>query len=117
MPTWPETLPQRFLKDSVTETLGDNVLRSQPDQGPAKMRRRTITNTVRLTGAMAMTHSQWDTFLSFYQDTLGEVLSFDMPTPFDEEEMHSVRFTAAPQRVPLSPARVRVQMELEIMPS
>ena len=87
------------------------------DTGPAKTRRRTTANTAPLSGAMAMTHAQWATLVTFYQETLSAVLPFDMPKPFDTESTHSVRFTAPPSKTDFSPARVRVQLELEVMPS
>ncbi len=46
MATWPATLPAPALS-SLRETPPDNLIRTQMDKGPAKVRRRTTANVRR----------------------------------------------------------------------
>jgi len=115
MTDWPDTLPQRFLRNGLSETLADNVIRSQVDRGPAKVRRRTISNVRQLSASMRMSHAEWSTFLTFYMDILKQTLPFNMPDPFDENATITVRFVSVPRKTYFSPGAVRVDMSLEIM--
>lgn len=116
MTDWPETLPQRFLRNGLSETLADNTIRSQVDRGPAKVRRRTIANVRQLSASMHMTHAQWTEFFSFYMNTLKQTLPFNMPDPFDESATIAVRFVSVPRKTYFSPGAVRADFSLEIIP-
>lgn len=76
--TWPASLP--FLNTGWTMTPADNVLRSQPERGPAKTRRKTSSKTKNYSGSIFLTSSELDTFLEFAEDTLKDcALSFSYP--------------------------------------
>ena len=82
MPNWPVTLPVYPLLEGYRETPPNQIIRSQMDQGPAKLRRRT-TAAVRLfqVGFM-LSQSQIDDLENFYLTTLvGGALSFDFTHP------------------------------------
>ena len=75
--SWPPELPQKFLIEGYSETPGDNVLREQMDVGPAKVRRRSTTAPVRISGQMLMTLEQLKRFRQFYRSE-----TFDGTVPF-----------------------------------
>lgn len=82
MATWPATLPDEFLEEGFSETLGDNTVRYQPDVGPPQLRRRATASPRRITGVMRMTAAQVDTHDTFYVTTLKDgSLSFDWNHP------------------------------------
>ena len=75
---WPEGLP--YLMTGWSMTPGDNVLRSQPERGPAKTRRKTTAKTKSYSGSLLLTESELDTFLSFAENTLKDcTLEFTFP--------------------------------------
>ncbi len=75
--SWPPDLPQKFLIEGYSETPSENVLRSNMDVGPAKVRRRSTTAPVQMSGSMLMTIDQLKRFRQFYRSE-----SFDGTVPF-----------------------------------
>lgn len=76
--TWPEALP--YLLTGWSMTPSDNILRSQPERGPAKTRRKTTAKTKNYSGSLYLSSSELDTFLEFVEDTLRDgSLSFLFP--------------------------------------
>lgn len=80
--TWPNTLPAYVLESGFQERLQDQVVESQMDSGPAKIRRR-FTKAIRFFACqMLMTPEQTTTFETFWQTTLkGGSLPFDWVHP------------------------------------
>lgn len=79
---WPATLPQYLLADGYSEAKGDGRLRSQPDIGPAKVRRRTSAMPGPLRGRMKMSGAQRAILDAFVETTLANgVLPFTFPDP------------------------------------
>lgn len=101
MPIWPANLPQRFLAAGYSETMPDNVLRTQMDQGPDKVRRKSTDGVWEFSGTMRMTGVQLESFLDFYRDTLKEVAKFNFPHPRKGTPI-MVRFAKAPSYQPVS---------------
>lgn len=76
---WPTTLPQAPQK-GYTETVGVNIIRSQPDAGPAKQRRRASRpNTMSI--SFIMTTEQTAILENFVKDDLSGVSRFRFPHP------------------------------------
>lgn len=81
MPNWPSTLPQS-LSIGASGKAQDGKLRSQPDTGPAKTRRRFTAVTVDYSGDMLLYGDQLQTFLAFHNTELGMgALQFDWTDP------------------------------------
>ena len=76
---WPPTLPQMPLSN-YSETTGVLVIRTQPDVGPAKMRRRGQRPDV-LNVQYDMSTAQVETLRSFIQDTLRGTTRFGYTHP------------------------------------
>lgn len=82
MPAWPATLPQSPLLDGYSEEAGDNVLRSQPEMGPPKTRRRFTARIDRLNLSYVMTTAQLGIFEAFWRTDLADgALPITMPHP------------------------------------
>jgi hypothetical protein len=77
--TWPDTLPQ-IPQRGFSETGGINIIRSQTDTGPAKMRRRAASAAT-LTCDFLMKTTQVSTFEDFVTTSLGGVLRFYFTHP------------------------------------
>ncbi|ODT22214.1 MAG: hypothetical protein ABS35_15290 [Kaistia sp. SCN 65-12] len=79
---WPATLPQYLLSDGYTEAQGDGRLRTQPDIGPAKVRRRSSAMPGPLQGRMMMSGAQRTILDTFVATTLANgTLPFTFPSP------------------------------------
>jgi hypothetical protein len=77
--TWPATLPQ-IPQRGFSETGGMNIIRSQTDTGPAKMRRRAASAAT-LACDFLMKTTQVSTFEDFVTTSLGGVLRFYFTHP------------------------------------
>lgn len=90
--TWPDTLP--YLLAGWSMTPSDNILRSQPERGPAKTRRKTTAKTKNYSGSLYLSSAQLDTFLEFAEDTIKDCsLSFIFPD-YMSNEFASARITS-----------------------
>ena len=77
---WPLSLPQS-PQDSFSESGGGiNVIRTAPDQGPAKQRRRGLT-TREMSVSFLMTDAQVSALDVFIHDTIYGVARFGFPHP------------------------------------
>ena len=116
MADWPLTLPTAPLLDRFQETLGDTVVRTQMDQGPAKLRRRTTAGVAQMDMCYLLTGAQAVTLETFYRDTLqGGSLSFTMLHPRRQESV-TVRFRKPPRLAPKSTRHYMASLELEVLP-
>lgn len=81
IPSWPGTLPQNTLYESWgVESLYDEPIKTEMEDGPPKMRRRSLTNWSKVSVAYKMTAAQLQTFKTFVQTTLGHGSSmFTLP--------------------------------------
>lgn len=115
-PVWPAALPQKALKEGYRETASDNLLESQMDAGPAKIRRRFTTRSRMFQMTIACTASQAATFLSFFETTLKDgSLPFDWVHPRTGAAA-TFRFRKpVPQIVPRGGGHVDITLNLEML--
>ena len=119
MATWGSTatLPAftEFLIETYQETAPNNVIRTQMEIGPDKVRRRGTSAPTPFSGTMLMTSSQVSNLLTFFDTTLNYgAESFDAVHPRTTVAA-TVRFTAPPQISPMG-ADWQVAMSFEILP-
>lgn len=77
---WPSNVPSCFILGSQSEQLGDGLIRSQMDTGPAKVRRRSSAMPGALSGSIRMTDPQVASLRTFVHGTLmGGALPFNFP--------------------------------------
>lgn len=116
MPLWPVTLPQSPLADSFRETAPGTTIRTQMEQGPAKIRRRTTAGVGDISFAYVLSAAQVAALEGFYLDDLsGGALSFSFTHPRTGGSL-SCRFREPPQYASLSGDYFRAAVKLEILP-
>lgn len=117
MATWPGTLPtfQHFLVDGFLETAPYNVIRTEMEIGPAKIRRRGTAAPEVFSGAMHLTTAQVATFRTFYDSTVNYGAdAFDTVHPRTGSSV-SARFIGPPQVVQVG-GDWRLAFEFEVLP-
>lgn len=115
MPTFPDTLPSP-LANSLQEQLPNNIVRTQMDVGPAKVRRRTTANVRSLRMTYVLNKDQAaDLEAFFFNDTAGGALSFDYTHPRTGDTV-SARFTEPPQISSLNGIYFQISISLEVLP-
>lgn len=72
MATWPATLPtfSEILSDSYSEIFPNNVIRTEMELGPAKLRKRGTAAPQVVAGNFFMTSTQVGILRTFYEDTI-----------------------------------------------
>lgn len=116
MVNWPSTLPNKFLKDGLSESPPDVILRTEMDAGPPKMRRIATAGERKITGTQSMTVDQVEIFDAFFNDDLyGGTVRFSWVHP-RTGETKEFRFVSVPKYTGVGGDLLQVQMELEIMP-
>lgn len=114
--TWPASLPQQMVEDGFEQSLPDNLVRSQPDVGPALVRRKTLANVAPVTGAVLVDGAQLETLVLFFVTTLQSgALRFNWANPRTGAACE-MRFTAPPKWAKAGGPLWRVSLSLEIMP-
>lgn len=114
MSSWPSTLPTLQLSD-YSETLADNVLRTQMEYGPNKLRRRTVSNVGQMAGSIIIGPSQRLDLITFYTTTVASgTLQWTMRHPVTGATI-SVRFTGPPQLSAVG-NKFRASITLEVLP-
>lgn len=116
MASWPSTLPQRPLSEGFTEQPMSNVVRSDMEVGPAKIRQR-YTATIRQYGLRLMlTKAQIATLETFVDSTLGGgVLPFDW-VDHRTGSAATYRFVQRPAYQPMGAEYWAAEIALEILP-
>jgi len=116
MPTWPSSLPQSPLVSGFAETPPMTSLRTEMDQGPAKVRQRTTAGIRKLQMSFNMTKAQIATLDTFYNTTIsGGALKFDFTHPRTASTV-SVRIVNPPSYAPINGEYYSVGLELEQLP-
>ena len=111
--SWPEKLP--YLNTGWSMTPSDNILRSQPERGPAKTRRKTTAKTKNFSGSIYLSSAELDIFLEFAETTLKDCsLSFLFPD-YTSDGAASVRITGY-SITQESKDGYEVSIELEVLP-
>jgi len=116
MTTWPTTLPTYPLLDNYVETVPETVIRTEMDQGPAKIRRKTTAGVRKLNVSYFLNKEQVAALDEFYLTTLkGGALEFDFVHPRNSSDI-VCRFTAPPEYKAANGNYFEVNLELEILP-
>lgn len=115
---WPPSLPQRPLS-SYSESTGVMVIRTQPDLGPAKQRRRASRPDV-LNVQFDLSTAQCETLRTFIQDTLRGTTRFGFTHP---RTLQIVEVRVVPQgggemytTSYILPDYWQVSLQLEVLP-
>src|SRR5690349_19617523 len=97
-PTWPGTLPAAWGNDAERVREDSNVLRTQMDAGPAKMRRRSTADVIATPFSFLVTTAQKEALDTFYVTTCSRTLPFDW-TDFSVVALptKTFRFVSAPR--------------------
>jgi len=115
MPTFPDTLPAP-LANSFQEQPANNIVRTQMDVGPAKVRRRTTANVRSISVAYVLSEAQLQTLETFFlTDAAGGALSFDFTHPRTGATV-TARFTEPPQYASMNGLYYQVTVSLEVLP-
>lgn len=115
--TWPTSLPQAFQQNGYSQGEGEGRLRTQPDQGPGKVRRRFTAVPKPLTGVMEVTNAQLATLDSFVlNDIQGGSLPFTFPDPLGGSALLVMFGQAMPSWTNLGGGWFSVTLDLLVMP-
>lgn len=115
MPTWPASLPAPLL-NSLKESPPENVIRTDMDKGPAKVRRRTTANIRPISFSLRLTPAQVDTMDDFYvTDTFSGADEFAYTHPRTGDSV-TARFVQPPEYSELEGVLYNVNVSLEILP-
>tara|TARA_Y100000310_G_scaffold331890_2_gene406356 strand:+ start:295 stop:1284 length:990 start_codon:yes stop_codon:yes gene_type:complete len=118
--SYPGSLPVLKLAGARTASASQTI-RSQTEYGPAKVRRRTSSTPIPLSGTLILTDQQRSVLEQFfYETTSAGALAFRMVDPIRGIEAE-YRFVSPPAFVPLSPRtspeyRLEATVELEQLP-
>lgn len=117
MATWPASLPQVPLQRGFSEEPQDQVLRTEMDAGPAQTRRRFTAAYRVFSIRLKMSSTQFDTFLTFLNDTIGGgALQFDWAAPDIMGGTGSFKFVGTYSVSPPSGDYVIVSAKVERLP-
>ena len=109
-------LPIAPILDGFVETTPDFVLRTEMDQGPAKVRKRTTTAVREFQMIFIMSKVQTTIFDDFYLSTInGGADSFDFTHP-RTEEMLDLRLVKPPEYQALNAKYFRITLKAEALP-
>ncbi len=112
---WPSLLPQHPLLDAWQENLPDNTLRTEMEQGPAKLRRRSTAASGRMTLQFLLSSDAGGILDYFYADTLGGgVKTFRMAHP-RRGDMMTCRFVSPPEYTAVNGTYCRARLTLEVL--
>lgn len=115
MATWPATLPAPAL-NSLKETPPNNVIRTQMDKGPDKVRRRTTANVRPLSFTLKLTPAQVATLDTFFTDTTySGADEFDYTHPRTGAAV-TARFVSPPDYAESEGVIYNCSISLEILP-
>ncbi|MET3611738.1 hypothetical protein ABID16_000043 [Rhizobium aquaticum] len=113
--SWPNTLPQHFLREDFAGTSPDNLVASEMSIGPAKVRRRSTAAVSTMNGSMVMTDAEFTIFEAFVaNDLAGRAKAFNFPHPRGGAPV-LVRMTKSYTWVP-DGIEWRVSIQLEVLP-
>lgn len=112
---WPASLPSPNAS-GFSQTLADNVVRTEMDAGPAKVRRRSTSGVKPATHPLLLDATQKDTLISFYETTLvSGTLPFDH-TDFLNSGTVAYRFVTPPGFTSAGANLWNALLDLEILP-
>ncbi len=115
MTDWPAELPAYLLRDGYSESRQEGTVRSNMDQGAAKIRGRYTATVLNITGTVQLTLEQTSVLDAFYRDDIARgSLPFNWFHPRTREAV-SMRLVKAPTYTTEGYA-FRAHLELEILP-
>jgi len=110
---WPGTLPSYVLKDGFKKTFRDNVIRTQVEGGPDKVRRRFTQRRPDYEVTMWLQLGQVTTLENFYFTTLsGGIDTFNFNNPITQA-VGEFRMMGPPEFKPVGVAVIEVSMKWE----
>lgn len=113
---WPVTLPEAPLLEGFQETAAATAIRTDMEQGPAKVRRRTTAGVGKLSMRYLLSKAEVVALETFYDATLGGgALSFSFTHPRTGASL-SCRFTEPPQYVTTNGDHFLAALTLETLP-
>ena len=113
---WPANLPQLVNEESFDEEIGETLIRSDMDIGPAKVRRRFTHGVDAMSFTMYMTMTQYAYFKNWYKVDLNggaNTIEFNHPVT---QVLSVFRFTSPPKGRPLGGQYFNVSMTVELLP-
>lgn len=116
MPAWPDTLPASPRVENFRETVPNTSIRTDMEQGPAKVRQRTTAGVRMLSLEYLMSKAQVTTLESFYLTTLqGGSFHFTFTHPRSGSSL-ICRFVKPPEYTGVNGNYFKVAFDLEILP-
>jgi hypothetical protein len=118
MEAWPETLPQKPFNDQLARSREPNVIATEMESGPVKLRRRSTTARKYETVSFQLTKAQVEALETFFEVTLGEVGQFTSWVDTVTGDARTYRFWKGigPAYQYLGAGYWRATMQLELMP-
>lgn len=114
---WPGTLPQTVDERSFGIKLGNTLLRSDMEVGPAKARRRFTKGVDVMSVSMTMTYAQYAIFEAFHDiDLNGGANSFNFNHPITQVASE-FRMVDTPDAKPMGGGYISVSMQWERLPA
>lgn len=114
---WPADLQQLLNQTDFQETFPDTVLRSDMNQGPAKLRRRFTKGVYGYTCSITLDFDDYATFRDFFNvDLNGGVNQFQFTDPMELVDA-MFRFAGVPNITPLGGRKFTVRMAWEKLPT
>ena len=116
---WPTALPRSFLPSGFRRQLKDLALRTQPDVGRVRVRRRSTQKIYIISGRLLLRDvTQLEALDDFYFDTLGAgSKSFNWVDPLNKGTALEMIFTESPTYRPQGPIAHIAAVDLEAFPS
>jgi len=116
MTIWPQTLPLYPLLENYVETVPNTSIRTEMEQGPAKVRQRTTAGVRKLSLSYFLSKEQISELDEFYITGLkGGSMAFDFIHPRNDSDI-SCRFVSPPEYKAANGSYFKVNIELEILP-
>ena len=114
--SWPSSLPDYLLVDAYNESFPNTTIRTQMDEGPAKVRRWGTAAIRPITGTQILDGTEYSTLDTFYNTTSqGGSLRFDWTHPITGTSVE-FRFVSPPTVTAIGNYFFNVTLNLEIMP-
>lgn len=116
MAVWPPSLPNLVNVTGFEEKFANQVIRTQMEVGPSKVRRRSLSSPRDVSMVVTIDGAQKETLDTFFHSTLGGgSLSFDWTDPISQAP-RSYRFKEPPSITAIGGFWFSAAMKLERLP-
>jgi len=116
MTQWPVILPVYPLLENYVEKVPSTSIRTEMEQGPAKVRQRTTAGVRQMSLSYFLNKEQIEALDNFYITGLkGGSVSFDFTHPRNDADI-KCRFVSPPEYKAANGNYFKVNIELEILP-